>query len=359
MAYLRLLLLPFSVLYGLIVWIRNRLYDWGWLKSTTFNSPVIVIGNLAVGGTGKSPMTEYLIRLLGSRYQLATLSRGYGRKTQGFLEVSTAHTVAECGDEPLQFKHKFPHITIAVGEDRAKGVSRLIQNGHDAIVLDDAFQHRALRPGLAILLFDYQAMGKPKWLLPAGNYRDCFQERRRADIMIVTKTPTATTEHDKERIRSKLAIARDIPILFSSIGYGTLLPVFPADEHPPIPTAQLQRDFSLLVVTGIANPVPLHNYLATQVNEVSQLRYPDHHDYTPNDIQQIVNRFTQIANPLKLIVTTEKDAQRFSNPILSTQLKGLPIYMLPIHAQFNEKDESLFQQLVLDYCKMATKSLFL
>lgn len=354
MAHLRLLLLPFSALYGLIVWARNRLYDWGWLKRTAFSNPTIVVGNLAVGGTGKSPMTEYLIRLLTGQYTLATLSRGYGRKTRGFLEVSTANTAAECGDEPLQFKRKFPHITIAVGEDRVKGVERLIQNGHQIIVLDDAFQHRALRPGLAILLFDYQTMDKPKWLLPAGNYRDCFQERRRADIMIVTKTPVTATEREKEHIRSKLSKAQEIPVLFSSIGYGPLLPVFPANEqHPP---TQLRADLSVLVVTGIASPTPLYDYLAPQVNDVIPLRYPDHHHYAPRDIQQLINRFTQIANPLKLIVTTEKDAQRLLAPALSNQLAGLPMYMVPMHAQFNEQDERVFQQLVLNYCERALQN---
>ena len=147
MVYLRALLLPFSWLYGIVIWLRSRLYDWGWLRSTGFDHPVIVVGNLAVGGTGKSPMTEYLVRLLSPRGRIATLSRGYGRQTRGFLEVSPDDTARRTGDEPLQFKRKFPEITVAVDEDRVHGVSELIQRGHDIIVLDDAYQHRALRPG--------------------------------------------------------------------------------------------------------------------------------------------------------------------------------------------------------------------
>src|SRR5690606_24292763 len=189
MVYLRALLLPFSLLYGLAIWLRNRLYDWGWLRSVAFDRSVIVVGNLAVGGTGKSPMTEYLVRLLSSRGRLATLSRGYGRETRGFLEVTPNDTARRTGDEPLQFKRKFPEITVAVDEDRVDGVSRLIAGGHDIIVLDDAYQHRALRPGLALLLFGYGAMHQPKWRLPAGDYRDAFSERRRADVMVVTKAP--------------------------------------------------------------------------------------------------------------------------------------------------------------------------
>src|SRR5690606_9030671 len=213
MAYLRMLLLPFSLLYGLAIWIRNRLYDWGWLRSVAFDKSVIVVGNLAVGGTGKSPMTEYLIRLLSSHGRVATLSRGYGRKTRGFMEVAPEDTAQRTGDEPLQFKRKFPDITVAVDEDRVDGVSRLIETGHDIIVLDDAFQHRALRPGLAILLFDFHAMGKPKWLLPAGDYRDAFGERRRADVMVVTKTPPGSTATEKNRIRQRPSTAHASPVL--------------------------------------------------------------------------------------------------------------------------------------------------
>src|SRR5690606_23260957 len=227
MAYLRVLLLPFSLLYGLAIWLRNRLYDWGWLRSVAFDEAVIVVGNLAVGGTGKSPMTEYLVRLLASRGRVATLSRGYGRKTRGFLEVMPGDTANRSGDEPLQFKRKFPEITVDVDEDRVAVVLRFIGAGHDLIVLDEAYQLRALRPGLAILLFDYHAMGKPAWLLPAGDYRDAFGERRRADVMVVTNTPVGATEAEKDRIRGRLSTKHDIPVLFAGIGYGSLKPVLP------------------------------------------------------------------------------------------------------------------------------------
>ncbi|WP_257666608.1 tetraacyldisaccharide 4'-kinase [Parapedobacter tibetensis] len=346
MAYFRLLLLPFSVLYGLIIWMRNRFYDWGWIGSTSFNNPIIVVGNLAVGGTGKSPMTEYLIRLLAGKYNMATLSRGYGRKTQGFLEVSVNDSATKCGDEPLQFKHKFPHITVAVSENRVKGIVRLIQSGHEAIVLDDAFQHRALRPGFAILLFDYQSMWQPKWLLPAGNYRDCFQERRRADIMVVTKTPVEASNQEKERIRHNLSTSLDVPVLFSSIGYGPLIPILPEVRDG----ATLDRDISVLLITGIVNPTPLYDYLATQVKDIVQLRYPDHHQYTLADIQKMVNRFDELKNPRKLIITTEKDAQRFLTPTLSSHLTSLPMYMVPIRITFENEDEDTFRELVLNYC---------
>ncbi len=346
MVYLRALLLPFSLLYGLAIWLRNRLYDWGWLRSVAFDRKVIVVGNLAVGGTGKSPMTEYLVRLLSSHGRLATLSRGYGRKTKGFLEVTPDNTARHSGDEPLQFKRKFPEITVAVDEDRVDGVSRLIERGHDIIVLDDAYQHRALRPGLAILLFDYHAMGKPKWLLPAGNYRDAFEERRRADVMVVTKTPPGVGEIAKDRIRRRLSTTRDIPVLFAGIGYGPLTPLLPTE----VETDALSSDVSILLVTGIANPAPLYEYLSSQVAEIVHLRYSDHHDYTVADVHKIIRSFGEISNSNKLVVTTEKDAQRLLDPTVSALLTELPVYMVPIHLEFDADDESTFRELILAYC---------
>lgn len=345
MVYLRVLLLPFSLLYGLVIWLRNRLFDWGWLRSVSFDQAVIVVGNLAVGGTGKSPMTEYLIRLVSGRGHVATLSRGYGRKTRGFLEVMPDDTARRSGDEPLQFKRKFPEITVAVNEDRVDGVSRLIRGGHEIIVLDDAYQHRALRPGLAILLFDYRAMDKPKWLLPAGDYRDCFRERRRADVMVVTKTPPGTPESAKARIRRRLSTTRDVPILFAGIGYGPLTPVLSA-----VGAAALSSDVSILLLTGIANPAPLCEYLSPRVEEIVHLRYADHHSYTGTDIRKVIHRFGEISNPHKLIVTTEKDAQRLLDPAVKGLLAGLPVYMVPIHLEFGVDDDTVFRELVLAYC---------
>ncbi|MFB2119047.1 tetraacyldisaccharide 4'-kinase [Parapedobacter sp. 2B3] len=345
MVYLRALLLPFSLLYGLAIWLRNRLYDWGWLRSVAFSRSVIVVGNLAVGGTGKSPMTEYLVRLLSQHGRVATLSRGYGRQTRGFLEVMPDDTARRAGDEPLQFKRKFPEITVAVDEDRVRGVSRLIQSGHDTIVLDDAYQHRALRPGFAILLFDYHAMDKPKWLLPAGNYRDVFRERRRADVMVVTKTPTGTTEAEKNRIRQQLSTTCDIPILFAGIGYGPLTPVL-ADESS---AGALHQDTAVLLLTGIANPTPLYEYLSPQVSEIVHIRYADHHDYSAADIQKVIRRFSEIGNPHKLMVTTEKDAQRLREPAISGLWAGIPLYMVPIHLEIGAADDAVLRERVWAY----------
>lgn len=350
MASVRLLLLPFSLLYGIVIWTRNRCYDWGWIKSTAFDKPVIVVGNLAVGGTGKSPMTEYLVKTLKQQFQVATLSRGYGRKTNGFLEVSLDGTAEQYGDEPLQFKRKFPDTTIAVDENRVRGVRRLFQQGHDAVILDDAYQHRALQPGFAILLFDYQSLGAPKWLLPAGNYRDGFRERRRADVIVVTKTPADATTAERCRVRQLLATSPQVPILFSRIDYGSLIPL--SINHNQRANL-LHEKTTVLLVTGIANPTPLSEHLNARVGEVIHLRYSDHYTYTNTTATIIRARFKDISNPAKLIVTTEKDAQRLAAPRLAESLTGLPIYVIPIRTQFEADDEDTLQRLVLHYCTAA------
>ena len=352
MAYFRWLLLPFSIVYGLGIWIRNRCYDWGWFKSTGFKKPVIVVGNLAVGGTGKSPMTEYLVKLLRDTYKVATLSRGYGRKTRGFLTVSMDGTVEDFGDEPLQFKHKFPETTIAVDENRVRGVGRLFESGHEAVILDDAYQHRALKPGIAILLFDYRSLSQPKWLLPAGDYRDSFRERHRADVVIVTKTPFTATETEKRLIHRSLGLDSKIPVLFSSIRYAPWEPLIPNQR----PKADLRdKKQTILLVTGIANPTPLYDHLKSHAREIIHLRYPDHYSFTLATLRAITTRFDEIPDPSKVIVTTEKDAQRLLAPTLAESLAGLPIYRVPIQVQFNEYDDGILQQLVLGYCAAASR----
>lgn len=351
MTYFRWLLLPFSLLYGLGIWIRNRLYDWNWLRSTSFGKPTIVVGNLAVGGTGKSPMTEYLVGLLSAQYRVATLSRGYGRKTRGFLEVHTRDTADRCGDEPLQIKRKFPHVTVAVDENRVHGVNRLFEVGHEVVVLDDAYQHRALTPGLTVLLFDYSTVCRPKWLLPAGDYRDSFQERRRADIVVVTKTPSSAQGEEKAHIRAVLDTGLGTPVLFSGIEYGEPVQLKQAiGQADPVQGAALQLNGgTVLLLTGIANPDPLIRYLAMNADEVVPVRYPDHHRYTRTDVKNVVARFHAISSMEKWIVTTEKDAQRLLDPKLADLLMGLPVYFIPIRIRFHDREENTFRQRILDY----------
>lgn len=348
---LRLLLWPFSLLYGLVIAIRNFLYDKNIFKSQKFDLPVIVIGNLAVGGTGKSPLTEYLIRLLKDSFKVASLSRGYGRETTGFIYVETTDSFTKVGDEPLQFKTKYPEVTVAVCEDRVEGVSRL-KDTHDVIVLDDAFQHRALTPGLSILLFDYQSLFKPRLFLPAGNLRDSFTQRKRADLIIITKTPSSLSEEKKMAAIKRMAVKANQQILFSSLSYGSPYNIFNASETND---DLLNQESDILLVTGIANPKPLLNYLEDKCHKIELVSYPDHHSYTEKDIESIVKKYTALPAKNKIIVSTEKDFQRLRKFLNNPLLSNLPIWIIPVNACFNEEDTRQFTSLILNYCHEKVK----
>ncbi len=339
-----LLLYPFSLLYAAAVWFRNRLYDCGWLHSRQFEKPVIVTGNLIAGGAGKTPMTEYLVRLLSPRYRIAVLSRGYGRRSTGFIEVTPAHSAAEVGDEPLQLKCKFRKITVAVCEDRVKGVN-LLQESHDLVLLDDAFQHRALKPGLSLLLFEYHSLHQPKRLLPAGRYRDLFSERERADILIVTKTPETIASGERTQIISMLA--RDHQrTFFSSLRYLEPAPVFPGGPARPPDGDNL----AILLVTGIANPTPLFDHLRRQATHIEHMRYRDHYTFSLQDVQKIRNRFLAMTAERKYIITTEKDAQRLRVPAFATLLRDLPLFYIGIETFFPEEDRVRLDEQILSFC---------
>lgn len=346
--YLRLLLLPFSAVFGLAVWLRNRCYDLGIIKATAFDLPVIVVGNLAVGGTGKSPMTEYLIRLLADRYKVAVLSRGYGRKTKGFRSVEIGMGVAEVGDEPLQFKRKFPYITVAVCEDRVVGVNKLSAN-HDVILLDDAYQHRRLAPGLSVLLFSFPSLRWPRILLPAGDFRDFFVERKRADLMVVTKSPDNLAEEERRQLTGILETSARKPILFSSICYGDLMPVY-GDEGMFPQGPEITPSTTILLITGIANTSQIVAYLSRKTSLLLQQKYGDHHDFTLAEARGVGRRFDTMTGVGKLIVTTEKDAQRLQRQDIRQVLSHYPIYYLPIRSVFNEPDTEVFDQAILTYC---------
>lgn len=354
MMYLRWLLLPFSFLYGGVIRCRHLLYDRGWFgfETKSFDLPLIVVGNLEVGGTGKTPMTEYLIRLLQQRYNLATLSRGYGRSSRGYLEVHTEMSADQSGDEPLQFKKKFPHITVAVSEKRVPAVEKL-QPAHDVIILDDAYQHRAIQPGLSILLFSYDRVLETPWLLPTGPYRDVFSARRRVDLMVVTKCPEKMTENEVQKIQQQLHVSgKDIPVFFSHIAYATLRSLWGEDFNGAGLDGRGLHTQQVLLVTGIAQPQSLVAHMESQAIQVRHLAFPDHHSFTEKDLQKIKTEFEQLEGLQKIIVTTEKDAMRIQSlpkPFIEP-LKGLPIYYLPIEQQFKDPEEtSKFDQLILKY----------
>lgn len=328
MKALRWVLLPLSLLYGLIVFIRNKLYDWNVFKSFYFpDTTTIVVGNLAVGGTGKTPMIEYLIRLLKNKHKIATLSRGYGRQTKGYRIVEADDAAAEVGDEPLQLKRKFSDITITVSENRCAGIKRL-KNQHNLILLDDAFQHRKLQPSFSILLFQYRSLLSPIVPLPTGNFRDLMNQTKRADAVIITKSPFVNNNQERRQILNRIRRYSNCPVFFSTISY---------DKHFTFRKKQVDVDLStkhILLITGIANPASLREHLKGQAKSVQHLSFPDHHSFSNRNIEAIKKQFQSISHTNKIIVTTEKDAQRLPSQLFDQ----IPIYVLSIKTSIEESE---------------------
>ncbi|RFZ85896.1 tetraacyldisaccharide 4'-kinase [Mucilaginibacter terrenus] len=349
MKYLRWLLLPFSLLYGVAVVVRNWCYDAGFFKSREFDMPVISVGNLDVGGAGKSPMTEYLVRLLKSSCRTATLSRGYGRKTTGFVLADSGSSPGNIGDEPAQFKQKFPDVTVAVCEERATGIDKL-KADHDVIILDDAFQHRSVKPGFSILLFDYNKLFDPHFLLPAGNLREPFSGKWRADMFVISKCPSHLTQEEKTRCYYRVAPHHGQPLFFSAINY---LPL--QDIHGNAIQDTIDVDTTVFLLTGIANPIPLYTHLKTFTQHIIHHNYADHHQFTLKNIAKLANTFNACPSQKKVIITTEKDAQRLGVRDLAPAIAKLPISVLPIGVEFLDNSGHEFDKLILNYVREYTE----
>lgn len=347
----KLLLYPFALIYGFVVFVRNRLYDLKLLKSKEFDIPVISVGNITVGGTGKTPHTEYLIRLLKANFNVATLSRGYKRKTKGFRRVELNSTVAEAGDEPLQLKNKFPDVTVSVCENRVKGVEQLMEENTenktpDVILLDDAFQHRRITPGINILLIDYNRPIQKDMLLPAGRLREGKYQIRRANIIIFTKCPQEVTPIMRRILQKDIQLKPYQDLFFTSLTYDDIQPVFPQQQVAEKPNI---GEYSLLVVTGIASPQSMHKHLNAISNEIKTKTFSDHHYYSGKDIELIMNEFNKIKSKKKLIVTTEKDALRFKDlPELNDAFKTV-LYYLPVRVKFLDEEEKSFNKKIRNY----------
>jgi tetraacyldisaccharide 4'-kinase len=308
--------------------VRNLLYRTGLKASVRPDVPTIGVGNLRMGGTGKTPHTEYLIRQLSDR-NIALLSRGYGRKSKGFLLADEQSTSADIGDEPAMMRAKFPGITVAVCEDRVEGIRRLMQlpQKPDLVVLDDVYQHRHLKPSVSILLTEYGDPYFDDHILPFGNLREWRCGSRRADIVIVSKCPPLVSEQQRQAYRTKLKLQPHQLLHFSQIDYGQPLPLYGGADWQPVK--------EVLLLTGIAHPDPLKRHIEKQCT-VHHLAFPDHHDFSAADTQQIVNTFNSIHEPSKAIVTTEKDAMRLRVSTVAAQLSALPIYYIPITIRFDD-----------------------
>lgn len=346
------LLLPISWLYGLGVWVRNKMFDWKILKSQSFDIPIICIGNLTVGGTGKTPHTEYLIRLLKNEYNVAVISRGYKRKTKGFILADSESTADTIGDEPCQMKGKFPEIKVAVDEKRCHAVEEILKSGAktDVILLDDAFQHRYVKAGINILLTRYDRLFINDTLMPAGRLREQKSGKDRANIIIVTKCPQDMNPID---YRIKINEIKPYPyqqVFFTTFQYGELKHISREEKRT------IKPDDNILLLTGIANPEQMHSYLLNKTGNIETMSFPDHHNFTAEDIAGIIRKYGQDAGKEKYIVTTEKDATRLR--LYMQQLGNLfdRIYVLPIEVKFLLNKEEKFNKKIKDYVRKDTRN---
>jgi len=346
MRYLRWLLLPFALLYGLIVVIRNGLYDLNIFKSTNFDFPIVAVGNLSAGGTGKTPHVEYLIKLLREEFNVAILSRGYKRKTNGYRLANENSDVKEIGDEPRIYKVKYPEIPVAVGENRSLAIPQLLTDAPmtNVVLLDDAFQHRQINPGLSVLLTDYNNRFTNDYLLPVGYLREFTNARKRAEIMVVTKCPPSLTKLQKDEIIAELKPLDNQKVYFSYLKYATPYRLF-------YPNQKLIIDdhIDVILLTGIANPKPLVAYLKDKVNSLILHDYSDHHLFSERDMEQLKKTYDNYAPTNKIIVTTEKDATRLELHAEWLHKSKLPIYCMPVEVDFNESDKRQFNKQITSY----------
>jgi tetraacyldisaccharide 4'-kinase len=339
----RILLFPFSLIYAVIVWLRNRLFDTKLFSSTSFNLPVLCVGNLSVGGTGKSPMVEFIVSQLQHSFSIAILSRGYKRKTKGYALAGPGTTALDIGDEPMQFHIKFPQVSVAVGEERIVAIPQILHDRPDTelIILDDAFQHRSVKAGMNIILTDYNNLYTRDWFLPTGDLRDEKGSYKRADILVVTKCKPDLSVEESDAIRKELNPLEHQQVFFSAIEYG--LPYHIITKHP----FEMTEDVEVLLVSGIANPRPLKKYLVDNSGTYYEILYNDHHIFTIDDWQEIQKRFEGIQNADKIILTTEKDAVRLMK--FEQSMRNIPVYAIPIQLKFLFGGEHAFMDTITQF----------
>ena len=327
----RKLLFPFSLIYHGVTAVRNKLYEADLLKSESYSLPVIAVGNLNMGGTGKSPMIEYLLRVLGKNNRVATLSRGYKRESEGFQLVEISDPVSKAGDEPLQFKNKYPETIVAVDADRREGIKELMKFSPEVILLDDAFQHRKVEAGFYILLTTYGDLYVDDLILPAGNLRESSSGAQRANIIVVTKCPQDLNLSDLKKIRKKLKPASKQSVFFSTIKYSEK--IISSEERMNIDEL---RSSEFVLVTGIANPEPLLDFLRSKNIQLKHYKFPDHHNFSEKEIEQLQGE--------SRILTTEKDYMR-----LKDRLSPGKLYYLPIEVEFLDGGKTNFEKEIQSF----------
>lgn len=349
MGFWKLLLLPFASLFGLIIRIRHWMFNRGILNSESYEIPIIGVGNLSVGGTGKTPLVEFLIRLLYDDSKVAVLSRGYGRNTKGFLIANQYSGHKDIGDEPMQYHNKFKNeVKIAVSEDRRIGIENLMQDDEnlDVILLDDCFQHRYVKPGMNILLTDFHNLYMEDYLLPAGNLRDVVHQAKRADIIIVTKTYKVLSPITRRRIKGILKPEDHQSLYFSYIDYGDLTPL-PGSSITKVP----KKISTIVMFCGIANSYPFQEYLRDLCVDLLVIDFPDHHTYSKKDLQMVAQTYNDAFTRNKIIITTEKDAMRLVKSEYIRELNSLPVFYVPIEVKLHGLDQSNFSNQIKKYVR--------
>ncbi len=338
---MRLLLLPLAWIYGFVISIRNFLYNKGWLRSFEFDFPIILVGNLAAGGTGKTPHVEYLIKLLQTQFKVATLSRGYRRTMKGYGLATGLSLVEDIGDEPKLYKQKYPATEVAVSENRVTGVYYLLNDEPDVhvIVMDDGFQHRRIKPGLNIVLTTWQKPFFADHMLPAGNLREPRKGKSRAQIIIVSKCPADITQDQKLLYQSKLNLSKGQSVFFTTLEYGNVYPLF-IDQ----PEVQLNADREVILMTGIAANQQLKTYLSNKFSKLHIAAFADHHYFKPSDIKRVASAFPST----KMIITTEKDAMRLMEQKDILLASGLSVFVLPVDVRFIG-DAETFNTKIIDF----------
>jgi len=340
----RILLYPFSIIYGGLIWLRNRLYDSGFMSSVAFSVPVICVGNLSTGGTGKTPHVEYLVYLLQYQYKAATMSRGYKRRTQGFLLADENTNALKIGDEPMQYHMKFPELTVSVAEERMTGIPILLQQVHDVevVILDDAYQHRSVKAGINILITDFSRPFFEDYILPYGRLRESRKAYQRADIVIVSKCSPSLSAEKAASFTQNINPLSHQQVFFTNIGYDTPVDIF---INEPVSYAGK----NVLLVCCIANPQPLIDKVKAAAADVHILTYPDHHYFLSKDMEEIKAAWDNWQVPDKLIVTTEKDAARLHLQKDTLAAWGYPVCVQPIKVQFLFGQGPVFDEIIGRY----------
>ncbi len=343
-------LFPFTLLYSMVVSIRNKLFDLNILRSQSFDTPVISVGNLAVGGTGKTPHVEYLASLLKGQFNIAVLSRGYKRKTKNFLIANQSMDHMQTGDESLQIKLKFPDITVAVDRKRVNGINVLSeQHKPDVILLDDAYQHRYVQPGLSILLTDYNRPFYNDYLMPFGRLREKRYESRRANIIIVTKTPENITPIEKRIVKKNIKLYPFQDMFFTTLDYDEMRPVFEHGEEKLTKEKCKNEKYNILIVSGIADPRQFKKHIRGISTKIRQVRFTDHHTFSKKDVKHIEQKYNALEPEKRIIITTEKDAIRLQTADVPEALKPA-FYYIPVKVKFISKQDK-FNDIIYRFAK--------